>query len=62
VPPWACLPGWRLGPLHRVLPKIWPYSGKYYELDLEKYSAMPITLAHDEILTNGFLRFNRETL
>jgi hypothetical protein len=34
----------------------------YYELDLEKYSAKPITLAHDEILTNGFLRFNRETL
>jgi hypothetical protein len=28
----------------------------------QKYSAMPITLAHDEILTNGFLRLKRETL
>ena len=28
----------------------------------QKYSARPITLAHDEILTNGFLRLNRETL
>jgi hypothetical protein len=27
-----------------------------------KYSAMPITLAHDEILTNGFLRLKRGTL
>ena len=35
---------------------------KYYELDLEKYSAKAITLAHDEILTNGFLRINYETL
>ena len=34
----------------------------YYELDLEKYSAKPITLAHDEILTNGFLRVKRGTL
>ena len=34
----------------------------YYELDLEKYSAKPITLAHDEILTNGFLRLKRGTL
>ena len=24
----------------------------------QKYSAKPITLAHDEILTNGFLRLN----
>jgi hypothetical protein len=50
VPPWACLPGRRLGPLHRLLPRIyiyiWPYSEKYYELDLEKYSARPITLSH----------------
>jgi hypothetical protein len=23
--PWACLPGRRLGPLHGVLPRIWPY-------------------------------------
>jgi hypothetical protein len=28
VLPWACLPGWRLGPLHRVLPRIWPYQRK----------------------------------
>jgi hypothetical protein len=28
----------------------------------QKYSANPITLAHDEILTNGFLRVKRETL
>ena len=34
----------------------------YYELDLEKYFAAPITLAHDEILTNGFLRLKRGTL
>ncbi len=34
----------------------------YYELDLKKYSAKPITLAHDEILTNGFLRLKRGTL
>ena len=34
----------------------------YYELDLQKYSARPITLAHDEILTNGFLRLKRGTL
>jgi hypothetical protein len=34
----------------------------YYKLDLEKYSLKPITLAHDEILTNGFLRLKRGTL
>jgi hypothetical protein len=28
----------------------------------QNYSAKPITVAHDEILTNGFLRLNRETL
>jgi hypothetical protein len=28
----------------------------------QKYSAKPINLAHDKILTNGFLRVNRETL
>jgi hypothetical protein len=33
-----------------------------FELDLEKYYAKPITLAHDEILTNQFLLLNRETL
>jgi hypothetical protein len=31
-------------------------------LDLEKYSAKPITWAHDEILTNEFLRLKRGTL
>jgi len=30
--------------------------------DQQKYSAKPITLAHDEILTNGFLRLKRGTL
>jgi hypothetical protein len=35
---------------------------KYYELNLGKYSARPITLAHDEILTNRFLRLKRGTL
>ena len=66
VPPWACLPGWRLGPHHRVLPmvlpRIWPYLEKHYELNLEKYSARPITLSHDGILTNGLLRVKRGTL
>jgi hypothetical protein len=28
----------------------------------QKYSAKPITLAHDEILTNGFLQLKRGTL
>ena len=28
----------------------------------QKYSAMPIILAHDEILTNGLLRLKRGTL
>jgi hypothetical protein len=28
VPPWACLPGWPLGPLHRVLPKDMAIFGK----------------------------------
>ena len=28
----------------------------------QKYSAMPVTLAHNEILTNGILRLNCETL
>jgi hypothetical protein len=28
----------------------------------QKYFAAPITLAHDEILTNGFLRIKRGTL
>jgi hypothetical protein len=50
------------GRLHRVLPRIWPYLGKYYELDLKKYSARPITLSHDGNLTNGLLRVKRGTL
>jgi hypothetical protein len=29
-------------------------GGKYYELNLEKYSARPITLSHDGILTIEF--------
>jgi hypothetical protein len=36
--------------------------GKYYELDLEKYSARPITLSHNGIFTNGLLRVKRGTL
>jgi hypothetical protein len=28
----------------------------------QKYSARPITLSHDDILTNGLLRVNRGTL
>ena len=28
VLPWACLPGRRLGPLHMVLHRIWPYQRK----------------------------------
>jgi hypothetical protein len=35
---------------------------KYSEMDLEKYFARLITLAHDEILTNKFLRVKRGTL
>jgi hypothetical protein len=63
VPPWACLRGWRLGPLHRGLPRIWRYLVKNQKWSgRQKYSAKPITLAYDEILTNGFLRVNRETL
>ena len=62
MPPWACLPGRRLGPLHRVLPRIWPYLENPKVNGRQKYSARPITLAHDEILTNGFLRLKRGTL
>jgi hypothetical protein len=52
-----------MGPLPRVLPRIWPYlGGKYYEMHLEKYSAKPITSSHDGILTNGFLRTKRGAL
>jgi hypothetical protein len=41
--------------LNTPLGLCWPIQ--YYELDLQKYSAKPITLAHDEILTNA--RVNR---
>jgi hypothetical protein len=51
---WGCYKGFCLGYGH-----IWKTC---YELDLEKYSARPITLAHDEILTNGFLHPKRGTL
>ena len=55
MPPWACPPGRRLGPLHRVLPGIWPYLDKTQTSEgRQKYSAMPITLSHDGILTKGF--------
>jgi hypothetical protein len=62
VPPWACLPGWLWGLPMMRLPRIWPYLGKYYEWNMGKYSARPITLSHGGILTNGFLRLKRETL
>jgi hypothetical protein len=63
VAPWACLPGRSLGPLHRVLPRIWPYSAKNQKWSgQQKNSAMPITLAHDGILTNGFLHVKCGTL
>ena len=52
---WGLYIGFCLGYGH-----IW--GGKYYELDLEKYSARAITLSHDGILTNVFLRLNRGTL
>ena len=40
MPPWACLPGRRLGPLHRVLPRIWPYLAKNQKWSgRQKYSA-----------------------
>jgi hypothetical protein len=63
VLPWACLPGRRLGPLHRVLPRIWPYLAKNQKRSgRQKYSERPITLSHDYILTHGFLCCNRGTL
>jgi hypothetical protein len=51
--PWGRYIGFCLGYGH-----IWK---KYYELDLEKYSARPINLAHNEIFTNEILPFNSET-
>jgi hypothetical protein len=38
------------------------FGGKYYELNMEKYSARPITLPHDGILKNSFLCLKRGTL
>ena len=63
VLPWACLPGRRLGPLHRVLPRIWPYLAKNQKWsDRQNYSERLITLSHDEILTNMFASINCGTL
>ena len=58
----ACQAGaW--GRYQRVLPRIWPHLDKIQKWSgRQKYSARPITLAHDEILTNGFLRLKRGTL
>jgi hypothetical protein len=39
-----------------------PIWKTYYALDLDKYSATLITLAHNEILTNGFVLLKRGTL
>ena len=47
---------------HRVMPRIWPYWTKYYELNLEKYPVRLITLSHDGILTNGLLFVKCRTL
>jgi hypothetical protein len=58
----AC-PGRRPGPLHRVLPRIWPYLDKIQKWSgRQKYSAKPITLSHDGILTKGMLLVKRGTL
>jgi hypothetical protein len=54
----ACrLPSRHHGPLHRVLPRIWPYLGKYYELNMEKYSARPITVSHQGGEGRGYYFF-----
>ena len=59
----ACQAGARARSLHRVMPRIWPYLAKNQKWSgRQKYFAAPITLAHDEILTNGFLRLKRGTL
>jgi hypothetical protein len=52
--PWGRYIGFYLGYGH-----IWKIQ--YWE-GRQKYSAKPITLARDEILTNGFLRIKRGTL
>jgi hypothetical protein len=38
------------------------FGQNQYEKGRQKYSARPITLAHDEILINGFLFVKRGTL
>jgi hypothetical protein len=50
------------GRRHGVLPRMWPYLKNILRNGSGKYSAKPITLTHDEILTNGFLRLKRGTL
>ena len=58
----ACQAGaW--GHYQGILPRIWPYLAKIKKWSgRQNYFAAPITLAHDEILTNGFLRLKRRTL
>jgi hypothetical protein len=42
---------------------VWPHLAKNQKWSgWQKYFAAHITLAHDEILTNGFLRLKRGTL
>jgi hypothetical protein len=52
---WGRYTGFCLGYGH-----IW--GGKYYELNMEKYSARPITLSHDGISIKGFLLLKCGTL
>jgi hypothetical protein len=43
--------------------RIWPYLAKNQKWSgQQKYSATPITLSHDGILINRFLRLKREML
>jgi hypothetical protein len=53
---WGHYIGFCLGYYGRSIWKIQTNNGR------QKYFATPIILAHDEILTNDFLRLNRETL
>ena len=55
--------GGPVGPLHRILPRIWPYLAKNQKWSgRQKYSVRPIVLSHDEILTNRVLWVNFGTL
>jgi hypothetical protein len=54
---WGRYIGFRLGYGH-----IWKIQTSNSSNGRQKYAARPITLAHDEILTNDFLRLNRGTL